>query len=87
MQDLEEILERKTTMASNPLVVQLLQQLDQAVVYSSGGNASINKKLWDNYSREWGADAEWYCLALSLYSPLDLLMHCQTKGSANGLPR
>lgn len=53
MQDAEELFCKKANSSANPLVSQLLSQLDQAVVYSVSGNIITNKKLWDNYSIEW----------------------------------
>lgn len=51
-QDVERILSIKTKPA-NPLVNQLLAELDKSVVYSESSNIHTNIKLWDNYSREW----------------------------------
>jgi len=52
MQEAEKLLAEKTGAASNPLVSQMLKELDKAVVYNNT-NLSTNQKLWDNYSREW----------------------------------
>ena len=43
----------------NAMVQALLEQLDQAVVYSVGGNMQTNRKLWDNYSQEWSPQQAW----------------------------
>jgi hypothetical protein len=59
MQDFECEAAQKSTSRCNPLVAQLLAQLDSAVVYSRSDNAQCNKKLWDNYSNEWAANAPW----------------------------
>jgi len=52
MQEVEKALAEKTGAAANPLVSQMLKELDKAVVYNNT-NLSTNQKLWDNYSREW----------------------------------
>jgi hypothetical protein len=35
------------------MVLALLDQLQEAVVYTDAGNISTNRKLWDNYAKEW----------------------------------
>ena len=59
LQEIEGLLAAKTASATNPLISQIIQQLDKAVVYSKSGNLSTNQKLWDNYSKEWGNDQKW----------------------------
>jgi 2-polyprenyl-3-methyl-5-hydroxy-6-metoxy-1,4-benzoquinol methylase len=60
IQDVEAILsERQNANSSNVLVSQLLAQLDDAVVYSKGNNVDTNRKLWDNYSKEWTESIDW----------------------------
>lgn len=59
LQQVEEFLEDKINKGSNPLILQLISQLDKAVVYSNGGNVSTNKKLWNNYSNEWKVESSW----------------------------
>jgi len=53
MQQAEKYLSEKTSSAANPLVSQMLKELDKAVVYNNTNNITTNQKLWDNYSREW----------------------------------
>ncbi len=55
----EETLANITTKKQNPLVHQLLQQLDNSVVYNNNNNINTNRKLWDNYCIEWNNDIEW----------------------------
>ena len=43
---------------SNPLI-DLVTQLNESIVYTSPDNVKTNKKLWDNYSKEWDASKEW----------------------------
>lgn len=59
MQEAEKLLAETTSAAANPLVAQLLKDLDKAVVYNNTNNISTNQKLWDNYSREWNTKNDW----------------------------
>lgn len=59
LQSVEEQLAKESKAKANPLVSTLLDQLDQAVVYSLGGNVTTNKKLWDNYSQDWDTTNPW----------------------------
>lgn len=57
MQEIERLLSKRTK-PSNPLVSQLLAELDKSVVYTESSNINTNIKLWDNYSREWNKGTE-----------------------------
>ena len=59
MQEAEHFLSQKTNTSSNPFLIQVLNELDKAVVYSKTGNISTNKKLWENYSKEWLPQELW----------------------------
>ncbi len=68
MQDAEKELCNITTAKQNPLVAQIVVQLNDAVVYSHGGNSEINRKLWNNYALEWNAEKQWHVtLNITLY--------------------
>ena len=57
--DLEEVIEKSArNKTCNPLV-DLVTQLNESIVYAAPDNIKTNKKLWDNYSREWNVSTEW----------------------------
>jgi hypothetical protein len=58
MEFAEKTLGEKMMKAANPLVLQVIDQLDAAIVPKSN-NVGTNKKLWDTYCREWNDSAEW----------------------------
>ncbi len=43
--------------ASNSLI-QLVQSLSEAVVYADSSNVDTNRKLWNEYAKEWHPEAE-----------------------------
>eukprot|EP00026_Physarum_polycephalum_P015403 Phypoly_transcript_16075.p1 GENE.Phypoly_transcript_16075~~Phypoly_transcript_16075.p1 ORF type:complete len:261 (+),score=37.30 Phypoly_transcript_16075:90-872(+) len=43
----------------NKSVLELVQQLSSAVVYTDTGNFDTNKKLWNNYAQDWGKEVDW----------------------------
>lgn len=59
MQDVEKELADVSQSKQNPLVQQIVVQLNDAVVYSQGGNSEVNRKLWNNYAREWAVEKPW----------------------------
>jgi len=40
-------------------LIKLVQTLSSSIVYTESPNFETNKKLWDNYAREWSPEAEW----------------------------
>lgn len=57
--DLEEVLEQGTKSKSGNPLVDLVTQLNECIVYAAPDNIKTNKKLWDNYSKEWKVSTEW----------------------------
>ena len=49
----EQHLQQVSRKNAPPMVLALLDQLQEAVVYTDAGNISTNRKLWDNYAKEW----------------------------------
>ena len=58
MEFAQKTLGEKAMSTANPLVLQLVDQLDAAIVPRSS-NVGTNRKLWDTYCREWTASADW----------------------------
>ena len=58
MEFAEKTLAEKSMQSANPLVLQVIDQLDAAIVPKSN-NIRTNQKLWDTYCREWTETADW----------------------------
>lgn len=58
MEFAEKTLGEKMMKTANPLVLQVIDQLDAAIVPKSN-NIGTNKKLWDAYCSEWHDSADW----------------------------
>ena len=52
----EEHLKAVSRSNASPLALQMVQQLGGAIVDCDPGNKATNRKLWDLYAKEWGAD-------------------------------
>eukprot|EP00940_MAST-03C_sp_MAST-3C-sp2_P002669 g2669.t1 len=57
--EFEQHLQKLSKSKASPMVQTLLSQLQEAVVYTDSGNVATNRKLWDNYAREWSPNTEW----------------------------
>lgn len=53
MDDLEHV--RKSSSSTSDAVLQLIQTLNAAVVYSEPTNFQTNVKLWNQYAKDWFA--------------------------------
>ena len=62
----EQHLQQVSRKNAPPMVLALLDQLQEAVVYTDAGNISTNRKLWDNYAKEWVR----IVISLSTYLPI-----------------
>eukprot|EP01122_Echinamoeba_exundans_P002441 TRINITY_DN12381_c0_g1_i1.p1 TRINITY_DN12381_c0_g1~~TRINITY_DN12381_c0_g1_i1.p1 ORF type:complete len:326 (+),score=47.90 TRINITY_DN12381_c0_g1_i1:133-978(+) len=45
--------------ASTTTLQMLVQQLSTAVTYAEPTNVDTNRKLWNNYAKDWGTDVDW----------------------------
>jgi len=58
-QEIEDILLSPTQQEKQNPLLHLIQQLSPAVVYTESTNFDTNKKLWNNYAREWTENVPW----------------------------
>eukprot|EP01121_Diplochlamys_sp_Union-15-3_P013500 TRINITY_DN4192_c0_g1_i2.p2 TRINITY_DN4192_c0_g1~~TRINITY_DN4192_c0_g1_i2.p2 ORF type:complete len:114 (+),score=28.84 TRINITY_DN4192_c0_g1_i2:107-448(+) len=40
-------------------LINLVQSLSEAIVYTESSNFDTNKKLWNNYAKDWKKDVDW----------------------------
>lgn len=59
LEDAEAILAERSQAAQNPAVLQLLQTLQTAAVYTDTPNHETNRKLWDAYAKDWSPEQDW----------------------------
>ena len=59
MQNTEQALAEKGQAKANPMLLHMLKSLDESnAVYNTISNVAQNRKLWDNYGREWKQSGE-----------------------------
>eukprot|EP00743_Colponemidia_sp_Colp-15_P009231 GILK01010079.1.p1 GENE.GILK01010079.1~~GILK01010079.1.p1 ORF type:complete len:284 (-),score=41.78 GILK01010079.1:85-936(-) len=57
--DFESELQKESGRGDTDIVKQVVRSLSSALVYPDAGNIETNRKLWDNYAKNWSPQTPW----------------------------
>lgn len=59
LEEAEALLAERSQSSQSPMVLQMLEGLQAAAVYTDTPNHETNRKLWDAYAKSWSSEQEW----------------------------
>ncbi|CAE7195482.1 unnamed protein product [Symbiodinium sp. CCMP2592] len=59
LEQVEAMLVAESEERQNPMVLELLKDLQKCAVYTDTPNHETNRKLWDAYAQSWSSDVAW----------------------------